>query len=346
MIKEWPPEGLEHISECPICSSKENKIMYENLYDNIFGCAPGKWCLQECLTCKSAYLNPRPSKETLSLAYQKYYTHTVEEQDEIINKESKLKTIIQAIINGYRRRHFGFNHQNSSILMGYFLELVRPVSHILDTQARSLKIPNGLANKLLDVGCGNGDYLNFAELCGWNAQGLDLDIKAVQKCKERKLNVQLGTIDDLIEKEEIFDRITLAHVIEHVYSPKKELELCYQLLKPGGVLWLETPNIESLGHKRYKNNWRGLEIPRHLMLFNKRSITGLLIEAGFIDIKFKNRVSTPFYTYMESELMLNNERIGIKKMYPNYSIRYFFDVFIQYFSVKRREFLTVTARKI
>ena len=77
----------------------------------------------------------------------------------------------------------------------------------------------------------------------------------------------------------------MAHVIEHVHHPVKVLRACYSLLKSGGFLWVETPNTASEGHRLFGTSWRGLEPPRHLMLFTPDSLHNALIAAGFADVK-------------------------------------------------------------
>ena len=77
----------------------------------------------------------------------------------------------------------------------------------------------------------------------------------------------------------------MSHVVEHVHNPLELLKGCYQLLKKGGYLWLETPNILSIGHKDFKENWLPLDPPRHLMLFNVDSLQKGLYEAGFSEVE-------------------------------------------------------------
>jgi 2-polyprenyl-3-methyl-5-hydroxy-6-metoxy-1,4-benzoquinol methylase len=94
-----------------------------------------------------------------------------------------------------------------------------------------------------------------------------------------------GGIDALDGQAAIFDVITLSHVIEHVHDVGGTLRACHRLLKPGGRLWLETPNVAALGHKVFGVNWRGLEAPRHLVLFSAPALKQLLQDAGFVDHK-------------------------------------------------------------
>jgi len=135
---------------------------------------------------------------------------------------------------------------------------------------------------LLDLGCGNGAFLLRARSAGWHVTGVDFDEKAVAAACGLGLDVRLGGIESLDPSVEQFDVITLAHVIEHVHHPVEVLQACYHLLKPGGFLWLETPNITSEGHQLFGTNWRGLEPPRHLVLFTLESMKKTLKKVGFV----------------------------------------------------------------
>ena len=163
---------------------------------------------------------------------------------------------------------------------------------LLDAGGRHLpKQPKG---RLLDVGCGNGDFLQFAQRAGWEAIGVEPDPKAVEVARARGLTVHLGGLETLHTVSEAFDGITLNHVIEHVHHPRATLEQCYRLLRHGGWLWLETPNLDAHGHAHYGENWVGLDIPRHLVVFTDRALMRLLQEVGFMRIE-----RLPYYPLCE-----------------------------------------------
>jgi 2-polyprenyl-3-methyl-5-hydroxy-6-metoxy-1,4-benzoquinol methylase len=94
------------------------------------------------------------------------------------------------------------------------------------------------------------------------------------------LNVFQGTLEEAEFPDEHFDTITMNHVIEHVPDPIKVLEECRRELKPGGRLVVVTPNIKCLGHYIFRENWRGLEVPRHLFLFSLPSLRACAEAAG------------------------------------------------------------------
>jgi 2-polyprenyl-3-methyl-5-hydroxy-6-metoxy-1,4-benzoquinol methylase len=74
-------------------------------------------------------------------------------------------------------------------------------------------------------------------------------------------------------------------VIEHVPDPASLLKECRRVLRPGGKLVVATPNCKSLGHSLFKENWRGLEPPRHLQILSPLALRRFLSEAGFKQVK-------------------------------------------------------------
>jgi len=117
--------------------------------------------------------------------------------------------------------------------------------------------------------------------------------------------VYQGDIRRLDDWASCFDVITLNHVIEHVHDPIAVLRACHRLLKPGGRLWLETPNVDSLGLARFGRNWRGLETPRHLVLFGRRGLRQACMAAGFAMPRDLPRPSPCLDIYRASQAMAN-----------------------------------------
>ena len=268
---DWPSSGLEYIGVCPVCNDAQRTVMHEGLVDNVFFCAPGKWNMWKCSGCESAYLDPRPSKDSIHLAYKNYYTHLESALKEEYSKLSFFRKLRRKLVNGYTNWQFGTQDSQASrvgVLAAFFIPSLK---RRWDREYRHLpKFPPG-GGTLLDVGCGDGSFLELAHNCGWNVTGIDFDPEAVANASKRGLAVYQGGIELFEGKSELYDVITLNHVIEHVHAPCSVLKSCYRILKPGGQIWIETPNINSYGHKRFQNNWRGLESPRHLVIFNEKS---------------------------------------------------------------------------
>lgn len=252
--------------------------------DHIFEAAGGRWRLLSCEICKCAYLNPRPTSQTIGRAYQTYYTH--EKVDFETSPPPDIGWLKRALANSYRNRIYKtklrptFGAFGSSIL-----QLSRKFRAIIETETAGLLgvVPNNPGiSILLDVGCGSGFALNRARSIGWQIMGIEPDPKAANAAAA--IGVQIIATDILqlsLKFNGAFERILLNHVIEHVHDPIAVLRRCKELLTPEGELWLETPNVESTGHALFGIDWRGLEPPRHLVIFSLQSIQLALEKAEF-----------------------------------------------------------------
>lgn len=261
-------------SNCPICSFP-GVFLYEKLIDKYFS-ASGQWDFFKCSnkTCNLIWLNPMPIKEDISLAYNNYYTHTYELGN---YNDSKLRKIYKRIQAEFIGSKYGYNNAKFSFLK-YVLYLD---PDRLEQTKFDIMYLEKLSGKLLDVGCGNGIFLEIMNKLGWETIGVDFDEKAIESAKLKKLNVRLGDLTEQKFPDNYFDAITISHVIEHVYNPIELVEECYRLLKTDGKMVIATPNNESLGHHLFKQYWRGLEPPRHIQIFSPQSLIHIVRLSGF-----------------------------------------------------------------
>ncbi len=273
---EWPADGLESVPNCPVCGCSDRVLIHKNLRDRIFFCAPGEWSIYQCQDCSTGYLDPRPTPASIGLAYKNYFTHVMEGELKLAWKQRIRRTLA----DGYRRYQFGPSKRLSSIVDVLASWLFPSQKAILDARMRHLPRPS-MGQRLLDVGCGSGEFLSKARSCGWEVVGVEIDPKAIKICQRRGIDVRIGSIDSLDASREKFDGITIRHVIEHLHDPITVLKNCYKLLKPGGWIWIETPNMNSEGYRLYGADWRDLDPPRHLILFNPSSLRNALEQAGF-----------------------------------------------------------------
>jgi SAM-dependent methyltransferase len=111
----------------------------------------------------------------------------------------------------------------------------------ISTTARRMGVPG---RDVLDVGCGLGALIGELKRLGFDACGLETSSFAVQKCRGSGLEVVNAPLTDRPFGSKQFDIITMIEVIEHVASPRDLLRLVVPLLKPGGMLYIQTGNVE------------------------------------------------------------------------------------------------------
>ena len=135
--------------------------------------------------------------------------------------------------------------------------------------------------RMLDIGCSVGATVRAADELGWQASGVDISQSAVQFCRSQGLDCHKVDGTELPFTEATFDLLTNWHVIEHVPDVLETLAEWRRVLKPGGIMMLETPNSRFLKARflgpRYRKFWPG----EHLYTFDRGNLTSLLNRAGF-----------------------------------------------------------------
>jgi len=293
---EWHHGQLQHLTCCPICKSSLIEKTYKRHDDELS--FPDIWTMNSCVSCEGIYLNPRPDSKSLPLAYEKYYTHS---EPEITGGKTR-SSLVDRLINGYLNIRFNIEREHRSLLGGWFFSLAFPFGMQLDVHGRN--IPKKLCKQgtqLLDVGCGNGDFLLRAQEMGINATGLEFDPVAAEKCQHLGLNVLVGSLESAEFKPDTFDYITLNHVIEHVDQPQTMLSELYVILKPDGALWLGLPNPNALGVRVFGAGWKGFHPPFHLTIPSQKTLERWLVDAGFENVKFIRRGIQSKGLWSESE---------------------------------------------
>jgi 2-polyprenyl-3-methyl-5-hydroxy-6-metoxy-1,4-benzoquinol methylase len=110
-------------------------------------------------------------------------------------------------------------------------------------------------------------------------QGVELSSEACEHARARGLKVFHGTVEEF-ETDEQFSLIFMSHVIEHVLDPVATVTKLSKLLRSGGVLYVEMPNVASLDASLWKDNWGLIHYPRHLYLFDRSTPRRLLVGGG------------------------------------------------------------------
>ncbi len=305
-LSEWPVEGLESVGRCPVCNGTGRRKAHEDLRDYAFGAAPGSWTLWICADCSCGYLDPRPNQQSIGLAYSEYYTH---QPSAVAPAESRLARLRRRIAEAYLNEKYGASYPDVLPGGSRIAQLFPRSQAFLDIYyARQLPRATHGGGRLLDIGCGNGAFLQFASRWGWTAEGIDPDPVAVAAARSAGANVTQATLDDVPQENGAFAHVTVSHVLEHVHDPVRLLRQCFEMLAPGGRLWLQTPNVESLGHRVFGRAWRGLEPPRHLVLFNQSALCHRLRDAGYESVRFVLHPGVGEYMWNQSRMIARNSK--------------------------------------
>jgi len=305
-VAPWPSEDLEHLGACPACGGSERSVFLDGLTDKAFRVAGGIWTLHACAGCGAAYLDPRPSPASIGRAYGHYYTHGAFRVDEsqFFWRQSGLNARLKT---GYLNRRYGYAFPGGIAAGSAIVRLKRALRLNIDYSIRHLPAPSAPGAKLLDVGCGSGPFVALAAALGYRASGIDPDPKAVAAGRDAGLDVRFGLLPDPALAEAGFEQITMSHTFEHLHRPREALAQCFDMLVPGGRLWISQPNLGALGLKRFGRDWRGLEPPRHLSLYDFRSLAALLESAGFAAIRLLPAEEAADFYYQQSAAM----RLGL-----------------------------------
>ena len=133
--------------------------------------------------------------------------------------------------------------------------------------------------RFLEIGCSTGEMLAAAS-SSLAAVGVEPDERTSRAARAQGLDVFGGTLRDARFPDGYFDAAAMYHVIEHVPSPREELRELRRVIKPGGWLVLETPNIATLWYRLLGARWRQF-IPDHIFFFTPMTITRLCEGGGF-----------------------------------------------------------------
>jgi 2-polyprenyl-3-methyl-5-hydroxy-6-metoxy-1,4-benzoquinol methylase len=138
--------------------------------------------------------------------------------------------------------------------------------------------------RLLEVGCGSGEFMTAAK-GEYQVWGLDLSPFAIDKARAANpdcaANLHCGTLEDQAHDAGGFDAVAAWDVIEHVWEPRVFLAQMKRLLKPGGMIFLSTPNAGSPVARAMGRRWAFMTPPEHLCLFRRDSLARLLSQFGF-----------------------------------------------------------------
>ena len=252
---------LEKIDYCQICQGTDIKDFIRVIDHNYSG---DEFNLSECVNCGYRFTNPRPIKSTIGNYYK---------SENYISHNSTKKGLINKVY--HLVRNYQFKIKESSI--------------------EKTKISTG--KKVLDVGCGTGNFVSYLNLHGWDAEGVETDEKAreIAKVSNIKVHKNLNVVGS-----NKYDVITMWHVLEHIYNLNDYMQKLRGLLKKDGLLVIAVPNSNSYDANIYKENWYAYDAPIHVSHFRKSNMKILAEKNNFKLTKTQRLFFDAFYISMLS----------------------------------------------
>lgn len=143
------------------------------------------------------------------------------------------------------------------------------------------RLLDGSSGRLLDVGCASGRLAREFLDRGWRAEGVEFLPRLAEQARLEGIAVHVGDFTRLELRASSYDLITMFHVIEHFEFPLDAAVKCRDLLRPGGLLVLETPNWRGIGALLRGSRWSHIIPPEHLSYFGPSALRELVLRAGF-----------------------------------------------------------------
>ncbi|MFT5858101.1 MAG: 2-polyprenyl-3-methyl-5-hydroxy-6-metoxy-1,4-benzoquinol methylase [Flavobacteriaceae bacterium] len=164
-------------------------------------------------------------------------------------------------------------------------------------------------NRILDVGCGYGFFLEIAKKRGWKVYGSDYAEKCIDICTKKGIDMYRGSMNDEAFIPEMFDVITSFEVIEHIYKLNQELQNLNRLLRPGGIMYVTTPNFNAILRYRLGEKYDVINYPEHLLYFTRKTLQSAMEKNGFKKLSIRT-TGMSMTRYRTSKGMSNQEYVS------------------------------------
>jgi SAM-dependent methyltransferase len=253
---------MEQLTNCPICRSGS---LREGLLVKDHFLSNEDFRMAECQDCGFRFTNPRPDQSAIGKYYQSedYISHS--------NRKQGLQDRLYQMARSWA--------------LGNKYKLVKKF------QAHG---------RVLDIGCGTGEFLAHLMSRGYLVEGVEPELKAREQAIANHSIAVVPSVEQIPNKE-YYQVITLWHVLEHVPDVRATVKNLYALLADRGILIIAVPDRESWDNEHYGSHWAAWDVPRHLSHFRRQDIHRLLDEHGFELLSTRKMWLDAFYIAMLSE---------------------------------------------
>lgn len=261
---------------CPLCGATRSRLSFRTQdlmvrTEEVFA-----WVV--CAECNLYYLNPRPPASVIGEFYpDTYYSYQDEGHAVPGSTWSGQETLQLSLKSTLLRGGAG------TVLYRLLKAVKGSILRALAVPPEEIRIgiPPGPPGRILDVGCGAGQFLDRLQRAGWETWGVEISPDAAERARLRGHQVAVGHLVTLDLPSASFDAVRLWHTLEHVHDPVPLLRSCRRLLKPEGTLIIGVPNVAGVPSFLYGRYWMGWDVPRHMLAFSPAVLRRLLAESGF-----------------------------------------------------------------
>lgn len=254
---------MQELSNCPICNSTQFSPFLE-CKDNTV--SRETFQIVQCDSCGFKFTNPRPAENELGRYYK---------SEEYVSHSNTKKGFINSTYQSVRKYTL--------------LKKLQLISKYYKT------------GRILDIGCGTGEFLNTCKNAKWQTVGIEPDQDA-REMAIKNYGLDVRPESDLAAlPDSSFDIISMWHVLEHVPKLNERVEELKRLIKPNGVIIIAVPNSDSRDAKIYKEQWAAYDVPRHLYHFAPKDIDSLFRKHNMRVFRILPMIFDSFYVSMLSE---------------------------------------------
>lgn len=239
--------------ECPVCRGQATGVLWRARPDRLFRATAAKFDLWHCRGCGTRFVHPVPPPAEIATWYPSNYWIGPSDRQQGGG-------VLGGLLERYRR----------FVLRDH----VRFVGRVVADQRAA-----GLPVQVLDVGCGDGSFLEALGVPG--SLGMDLSVAALRAVRARGFAGVRGTLDECPLRPASCSLVTAFHFLEHVHPIEPVLAAMRRLLRPGGEIVVQVPNADCLQAQLLGRFWAGYDVPRHLVNYTARTLRGVLERCGF-----------------------------------------------------------------
>ncbi len=205
------------------------------------------------------------------------------------------------------KKLYASGYYNGADYLNYKAEARALLKNFRNRLSRILKYKQ--KGNLLEIGCAYGFFLSLANE-HFVSSGVEIDENTARKARKISgCKIYSGDFLKMHFKNNSFDVVCLFDTIEHLKNPRAYLEKIFRLLKKGGVIVIETGDIDAILPRVQKSTWRLITPPFHLSYFSKNTLKRLLDDIGFTK---KELVWVPFYRTLGQTIYRLNRNLLTK----------------------------------